>query len=100
MELPKSTETKAAKIKVTLEGKTIEYQSKGKKSILEELIDQKENPPYSCTSGACSSCMAKVTKGSVKMEVCYALDEEEVEEGYVLTCQARPTSEEVHLVYE
>ena len=46
------------------------------------------DPPYSCTSGSCSTCMAKVLEGKTEMEVCYALDDDEIEEGYILTCQA------------
>ena len=90
----------AATIKVHLNNETFEMHISGKKPILDELIDLKKNPPYSCTSGACSSCMAKVIEGKVKMEVCYALDEADIEKGLILTCQAKPVTERVEISYD
>lgn len=89
-----------SKITAHLNNEVVVFDTNGKKTILDELLDLKKNPPYSCTSGACSSCMAKVVKGSVVMEECYALDEGEIADNYILTCQARPTSTEVEIVYE
>lgn len=84
---------------VTLRGEEIELDVEDK-TILETLQDAGYDPPYSCTSGACASCMAKVTEGSADMEMCFALDENEIAEGYVLTCQAHPTSENIKLTYD
>lgn len=90
----------AAQVRVSLNGKVHEVQVPLGKTILDVLVEQKLNPPYSCSSGACSTCMSKVISGSMQMDVCHALDEDEIAKGYVLTCQARPTSPEVELVFE
>ncbi len=47
-------------------------------------------PPFACEAGNCGTCIAKLTEGSAVMRVNDALDDDEVEEGYVLTCQAVP----------
>ena len=84
---------------VTLRGETIEL-AIGEKSILETLEDAGYNPPYSCTCGACATCMAKLVKGNVTMAMCFALTEQKVEDGYILTCQSHPTTDELEITYD
>ncbi|WP_123024777.1 2Fe-2S iron-sulfur cluster-binding protein [Mycolicibacterium stellerae] len=56
--------------------------------------------PYSCETGSCGTCMARITEGSARMVNNDALEDDEVDEGYVLTCQALPTSKTVKLTYD
>ncbi len=88
------------KAKVHYNGEAHDLEIPKSKTVLEGLIDQKLDPPYSCSSGACSTCMAKMISGSVKMDSCLALDDDEIEEGYVLTCQARCETDEIELTYD
>ena len=56
--------------------------------------------PYSCETGSCGTCMARIVEGSARMVNNDALEDDEVAEGWVVTCQSLPTSRKVHLVYE
>jgi len=87
-------------LEVQLNGERKEISLTGNKPILEALLDEGLPAPHSCTSGACASCMAKVVEGEVAMDVDFALSDEEKEEGYVLTCQARPVSYRVSINYD
>lgn len=91
---------KSGKVTVILEGQEIAIDVAKDQTILDALIDLDKDPPHSCTSGACSSCVAKVIEGKVEMDSCFALDDDEVKEGYILTCQAHPASETVKIIYE
>ena len=56
--------------------------------------------PSSCETGSCATCMARLVEGSVRMINNDALTEDEVADGWVLTCQSLPTSRSVRVVYE
>jgi ferredoxin len=56
--------------------------------------------PSSCEVGSCGTCMARLTEGSARMINNDALEPDEVDEGWVLTCQALPTSRTIRVVYE
>ena len=56
--------------------------------------------PFSCKGAVCCTCKAKVTKGKVTMDANYALSDQEVEDGYILSCQAHPASPEVTVDFD
>ena len=65
-----------------------------------ESIDWVNNEAADFVSPFGCACKAKVMEGSVKMDVNYALDEDEVDEGYILTCQSHPTSDKVVIDFD
>jgi ring-1,2-phenylacetyl-CoA epoxidase subunit PaaE len=69
-------------------------------SVLELAEKNGLDAPYSCRGGVCCSCRAKVLKGSAKMRSNFSLTDEEVKNGYILTCQASPTSEELIVSFD
>jgi ferredoxin len=58
------------------------------------------SPPFQCEAGNCATCMARLEAGSVRMRVNNALPPDDVEAGWVLTCQAIPTSREIVVDYD
>jgi ring-1,2-phenylacetyl-CoA epoxidase subunit PaaE len=56
--------------------------------------------PYACKGGVCCTCRAKVLEGEVKMEKNYTLEQHEIDDGYVLTCQCHPVSDRVVVSYD
>ena len=89
-----------AKVMVILDGDEVEVDVPAGEKILDCVLDAGLDAPYACTGGSCCTCRAKALEGSVDMEVNYALTDDEVEEGYILTCQSRPTSNRVVVDYD
>jgi ring-1,2-phenylacetyl-CoA epoxidase subunit PaaE len=69
-------------------------------SILDAAIRANMGAPYSCQSGICTACRAKLVAGHVVMDESDGLSEEELAEGYILTCQAKCTTPEVSISYD
>jgi ring-1,2-phenylacetyl-CoA epoxidase subunit PaaE len=69
-------------------------------TVLDAALAAGIDAPYSCKNGMCSTCRARVTSGTATMDVNFSLDEKEVAAGYVLTCQARPTSPAVTVDFD
>lgn len=91
--------TLSSMVKVHLRGQELEVEVKDK-TILDTLLDSGVDAPYSCHAGACATCMARVIKGKVEMEVCFSLSDKEIENGYILACQAHPSTPEVEITFD
>ena len=74
--------------------------SRDQASILDAASSAGLEVPFSCTSGVCGTCRCKVMEGRVRMERNFALDKQEVEAGFVLSCQAHPLTERVVLSFD
>ncbi len=72
----------------------------GGENILEAAMDSGADLPFSCKGGVCATCKAKVLKGKVEMDLNHSLTEQEVQEGYILTCQSHPVTEEVEIDFD
>ena len=73
---------------------------KSGQSVLEAARGADLDAPFACTAGVCSTCRAKILEGDVEMETNYALEDYEVERGYVLTCQSYPVSDKIVIDYD
>ncbi len=99
----RALEQKAAglKMSVTLNGRRMNVSfDPAQHSILDNVRAAGLPAPFACKGGVCATCRAKVIAGEVSMKVNYGLSEQEIADGYVLTCQATPVSEGVTLTYD
>ena len=86
-----------SKITVKVDGRSFDFDLplSSDTSILDAALKQGADLPYACKGGMCCTCKAKLLEGEVMMDVHWGLDEEEVEKGYILTCQSHPKTEKV-----
>jgi len=99
-DVPK-TEGVNSQVEVIVDGESYHFElSENGDTILDAAMAVDADVPFACKGGVCCACKAKVMEGTVKMDVNYALDEDEVAEGYVLTCQSHPTSEKVIIDFD
>ncbi|MEJ6617518.1 MAG: FAD-binding oxidoreductase [Crocinitomicaceae bacterium] len=90
-----------AKVTVILDAEKTHYNlAADGPAVLDKVNSDGLDAPYSCKGGVCGSCRAKVLEGSCTMTMNYSLTDKEVEEGYILTCQAHPSSQEVVISYD
>jgi ring-1,2-phenylacetyl-CoA epoxidase subunit PaaE len=90
-----------ANVSVKIDGITYQMDlAFGGDSILDSALKKGADLPFACKGGVCCTCRAKVTKGSVSMDMNFSLEDDEVERGYILTCQSHPTSDEVFVDFD
>lgn len=88
------------KITVVVDDEETTFEMSQKQTILEAVLKQGIDAPYSCQGGICSSCLAKITSGTAEMKKNAILSDNEVAQGLVLTCQAHPTSAAIRVDYD
>ncbi len=90
-----------ARVVIILDGVSREIEfSKGQPSILDAASSAGLEVPFSCTSGVCGTCRAKLVEGEVRMERNFALDKRDVAAGFVLACQSHPLTDRVVLSFD
>ncbi|MDB2656860.1 2Fe-2S iron-sulfur cluster-binding protein [Crocinitomicaceae bacterium] len=94
-ETPESDFKGKSTVTAIVDGEEETFELDSSKTLLTGALDEGVDAPYSCRGGVCSTCKAKVTEGSASMKLNYSLTDQEVSDGFVLTCQAHPTSEKL-----
>ena len=85
-----------SKITVKLDGRSFDFDlGFNSENILDAALKQGADLPFACKGGVCCTCKAKLLEGEVEMDVNWGLEQEEVEQGYILTCQSHPKTEKV-----
>ncbi len=89
-------------IEFTLDGQssTIDSPVSANESILNAALRVRPDVPFACAGGVCGTCRARLLEGKVAMTENYALEPDELERGYVLTCQSHPKTDRVVVDYD
>ena len=96
---PEAVSADGTRVTIELDGRTDVADHRAGTTILQTARQLGMSPPFSCESGSCATCMGRLQEGEVKMHVNNALTPDEVDEGWILTCQSVPTTPTVHVVY-
>lgn len=87
-------------VTIVLDRKTASVRRVANETLLDSARRAGLSPPFSCEAGNCGTCMGKLVEGKATMRVNDALEEDEVEDGYILTCQAVPDTDSVSFTYD
>jgi len=89
-------EEKSSRVTVVADGRSVDFDlATVGENILDAGLHNGLELPYACKAGVCSTCKAQLVKGKVDMDISHGLEPQEVESGYILTCQAHPVSDQV-----
>lgn len=90
-----------ASVTAVLDGRTTTFQlAENGVAVLDGLLSVRGDAPYACKGGVCGTCRALLVEGDVRMDQCYALDDQDLKRGFVLTCQSHPTTPTVRVDYD
>ncbi|HBS32677.1 MAG TPA: phenylacetic acid degradation protein, partial [Parvularcula sp.] len=90
----------AATATIVLDGAARDIPIAAGQSVLDAALSAAIDAPYACKAGVCSTCRGKLVEGEVEMEANYALEDYEVERGYILTCQSHPRTAKIIVDYD
>ena len=99
-EKAKSTPGVRTQATIILDHEETHFDMSSKEFILDAALDAGADVPYACKGAVCCTCRAKVLEGEVEMAMNYSLTDQELADGYVLTCQAMPRSPKVVVSYD
>src|SRR5437764_1885303 len=100
-EIKKEDEGPKAKVKVKVDGILFDFElGFESESILDAALKQGADLPYACKGGVCTTCKARLMEGKVHMDVNWSLEPEELEKGYILTCQSHPVTKTVTVDFD
>ena len=85
---------------VLLDGTSHEVALDGETSVLQAALNARLDVPYACRAGVCSTCKARLLEGEVEMRANQALEDYEVEQGYILTCQSHAKTKRIVVDYD
>jgi ring-1,2-phenylacetyl-CoA epoxidase subunit PaaE len=95
-------EGEGSDVTITLDGRSSSFKLKGSDSmaVLDAVLRVRSDAPFACKGGVCGTCRAKVLEGEVVMDANYALEPDELDAGYVLTCQSHPITPTLRVDYD
>jgi 3-ketosteroid 9alpha-monooxygenase subunit B len=97
---PAAAPAATSQVQVELDGETHELTWPGETKLLDLLLGQGLDAPYSCREGNCSACSCRLVEGEVRMLDNKVLEQEDLDEGWVLACQSLPVTDVVKVTYE